>query len=70
MGFEVASLKPEYVGDQWVDHNQILSEASFEWSGGTAAIGFGPYRNLVFMATDSSHRVIMGKMWPLQHLHF
>ena len=32
--------------------------------GGKAALGFGPDRNgtLVSMATDSSHRVIMGKM--------
>ena len=32
--------------------------------GGTAAVGFGPDRigTLVSMATDSSHRVIMGKM--------
>ena len=33
------------------------------WGGGLAALGFGPdrIRNLVSMATDSSHRVIMGK---------
>ena len=32
--------------------------------GGKAALGFGPDRigTLVSMATDSSHRVIMGKM--------
>ena len=32
--------------------------------GGTAALGFGPDRigTLVSMATDSSNRVIMGKM--------
>ena len=34
------------------------------WSGGKAALGFGPDRigTLVSMATDSSHRVIMGEM--------
>ena len=32
--------------------------------GGKDALGFGPdrIRTLVYMATDSSHRVIMGKM--------
>ena len=34
------------------------------WDGGKAALGFGPDRigTLVSMATDGSHRVIMGKM--------
>ena len=34
------------------------------WVGGKEALGFGPdrIRTLVSMATDSSHRVIMGKM--------
>ena len=34
------------------------------WVGGEDALGFGPdqIRTLVSMATDSSHRVIMGKM--------
>ena len=33
------------------------------WVGGKAALGFGPdrIRTLVSMATDSSHRIIMGK---------
>ena len=33
------------------------------WGGGKPALGFGPdrIRTLVTMATDSSHRVIMGK---------
>ena len=33
------------------------------WGGGKAALGFGAdqFRTLVSMATDSSHRVIMGK---------
>ena len=44
--------------------DQILSEASLGWGGGgKAAIGFWPdwIGTLVSMATDSSHRVIMGK---------
>ena len=34
------------------------------WGGGKAALGFGPdrIRTLVSMATDSSHRVIIGKI--------
>ena len=34
------------------------------WGGGLAALGFGPdwIRTLVSMATDSFHRVIMGKI--------
>ena len=38
------------------------------WGGGLTALGVGPYRirTLVSMATESSHRVIMGKtLWPL-----
>ena len=33
------------------------------WGGGKPALGFGPdrIRTLVSMATDSSHRIIMGK---------
>ena len=36
----------------------------YHWGGGKAATGFGPdrIRTLVSMATDSSHRVLMGKM--------
>ena len=37
---------------------------SHHWGGGKAALGFGPDQigTVVSMATDSSHRVIMGKM--------
>ena len=37
---------------------------NLHWGGGKAALGFGPDRigTLVSIATDSSHRVIMGKM--------
>ena len=43
------------------------------WGGGKAALCFGPDRigTLVSMATDSSHRVIMGKIsLALKRLHF
>ena len=55
-------FKLEYLRSQWANHNGILSEPSL--GGGKAALGFGPDRigTLVCMATDSSHRVIMGKM--------
>ena len=35
------------------------------WGGGLTALGFGLdwIRTLVSMVTDSSHRVIMGKIW-------
>ena len=42
--------------------NIIKFHLKRHWGGGLAALGFGPYRiiTLVSMATDSSHRVIMG----------
>ena len=57
----VNTFKHEYLRSQRADRNQILSEASL--GRGKAALGFGPDRTgtLVSMATDSSHRVIMGK---------
>ena len=55
-------FKLEYLCNQWANRNEILSESSLGW--GKAALGFGPDRigTLVSMATDISHRVIMGKM--------
>ena len=52
----------EYLHNQWANRNQILSEASLGW--GIDCIRFGPGRigTLVSMATNSSHRVIMGEM--------
>ena len=54
-------FKHEYLCNQLADWNEILSEAS--WGGGKASVGFDPdrIRTLVSMATDISHRVIMGK---------
>ena len=73
MGLEPASVCPsvcayvhtfrhEYLLDQLANPNQISSKASL--GSGLAALGFGPdqIRTLVSMATDSSHRVIMGKI--------
>ena len=55
-------FKLEYLRNQWANRNEILSEPSLGW--GKGCIRFGPDRigTLVSMATDSSHRVIMGKM--------
>ena len=55
-------FKLEYLCNQWANRNKILIEPSL--GGGKAALGFGPDRigTLVSMATDSSHRVIIGKM--------
>ena len=57
----IPTFKHEYLRDQQADYNQILSEE--HWGGGKAALCFGAdqIRTLVSMATDSSHRVIMGK---------
>ena len=63
--------------------NIYISEASgpittkfylkHHWVWGKKALGFGPdrIRTLVSMATDSTHRVIMGKMlWTCYRFHF
>ena len=67
MGLEPASVCTSTLS------NMNISEASWPivikfhlehyWSGGLCALGFGPdrIRTLVSMATDSSHRVIMGE---------
>ena len=55
-------FKVEYLCNQWVNRNKILTEPLFGWGKGHA-LGFGLDRigTLVSMATDSSHRVIMGE---------
>ena len=72
MGLEWASVRT-YVRLSTLS-NMNISEISWlivikfhqkhHWGGGLAALGFGPdrIRTLVSMATDSSHRVIMGKI--------
>ena len=46
-----------------IGSNAIKYYLKHHWGGGLAALGFGPdrIRTLVSMATESSHRVIMGK---------
>ena len=72
MGLELASVRPSVHSSTLSDMN--ISETSWpniikfhlkhHWGGGLAALGFGPgrMRTLVSMATDSSHRDIMGKI--------
>ena len=54
-------FKLEYLRKQWAIRNKIY--VNHHWGGGKAALGFGPDRigTLVSMATDSSHRVLMGE---------
>ena len=54
-------FKLEYLRNRLANRNKILSEPSLGW--GKGYLGFGPDRigTLMSMATDSSHRVIMGK---------
>ena len=62
----IHTFKHEYLWDYLADQDQISSGALF--GRGLAALGFGldRIRTLVSMATDSSHRVIMGNiLWPL-----
>ena len=72
MGLKPASLRLSIRAFLLSDMN--ISETSWPiiikfhlkhyWGGGLAALGFGSdrIRTLVSMATDSSHRVIMGKI--------
>ena len=57
----VHTFKHEYLRDQQAD--TIKFYLKHHWGGGKAALGFGAdqIRTLVSMATDISHRVIMGK---------
>ena len=71
MGLEPASVRPCVHASTLANMN--ISETSrpittefylkHHWGGGNAALGFGAdqIRTLVSMATDNSHRVIMGK---------
>ena len=75
IGLELASLRPCVCASVRPStlSNMTISETSrpittkfylkHHWGGGKAALGFGAdqIRTLVSMATDSSHRVIMGK---------
>ena len=75
MGLEPASVRPCVCAcvRAFTLSNMNISETSrpitikfylkHHWGGGKAALGFGAdqIRTLVSMATDSSHRVIIGK---------
>ena len=72
MGLELASVRPSVRLFTLTDMN--ISETSWpiiikfhlnhHLGGGLAALGFGPdqIRTLVSMASDGSHRVLMGKI--------
>ena len=57
-------FKLEYLRNQWANRNEILSEPLLGWGKGCIRFCARSDRigTLVSMATDSSHRVIMGKM--------
>ena len=55
-------FKLEYLHNQWANRNEILSEPSLGWGKGCIRFWARSDRNSGVMATDSSHRVIMGKM--------
>ena len=59
VGWSVHTFRHEYLLDQLADHFHL----KHHWVGGLAALSFGQdqIRTLVSMATDSSHRLIMGK---------
>ena len=66
MGLEPASVGRFTLSDMNISETSwpiiIKFHLKHHWGGGFAALAFGPDRikNLVSMATDSSHRVIMG----------
>ena len=75
MGLEPASVRPsvrpsvhtfkhEYLHNQHAYSKINEFYQKHHWGGVKAALGFGPDRigTLVSIATDSSHRVIMGKI--------
>ena len=68
MGLEPASVCPFTLSDMNISETSwpiiIKFHLKHHWGGGLAALGFGPDRisALVSMATDSSHRVTMGKI--------
>ena len=67
MGLEPASVRPSTLSSMNISETSwpivIKFHQKHHWVGGLAALGFGPdlIRTLVSMATDSSHRFIMGK---------
>ena len=67
MGLEPASVRASTLSNMNISETSRPITTKFylnhHWGGGKAALGFDAdqIRTLVSMATDSSHRVIMGK---------
>ena len=67
MGLEPASVHPSTLSNMNISETSRPITIKFylkrHWDGGKAALGFDAdqIRSLVSMATDSSHRVIIGK---------
>ena len=67
MGVEPASVRASTLSNMNISETSRPITIKFylkhHWGGGKATLGFGAdqIRTLVSMATDSSHRVIMGK---------
>ena len=53
-------FKLEYLRNQWTNRNQMLSEVSMGWGKGCIRLRPDRIGTLVSVATNSSHRVIMG----------
>ena len=68
MGLKVVSVRLFTISNMNISENswpiKIKFHLEHHWGGGVTALGFGLdwIRTLVSMATDSSHRVIMGKI--------
>ena len=68
MGFKLASICLFTLSNMNISgtsrSNEIKLHLGHHWGGGKAAYSFGQYRirTLVSMATESSHRVIMGNI--------
>ena len=68
MGLDSPCVRPFTLSNMNISEISLLIIIKFHlkhhWGGGLAALCFGPdlINTLVSMATDSSHRVIMGKI--------
>ena len=68
MGLEPACVRASTLSNINISETSLLIIIKFhqehQWGGGLTLLGFGldRIRTLVSMATDSSHRVIMGKI--------
>ena len=68
MGLEPASVHPFTLSNMNISETSCPIKIKFHldhhWGGGLTSLGFGldRIRTLVSKATDSSHRVIMGKI--------